>query len=610
MSVESHDLGPVPNLTQLAGYGDSYVVPGDEVYVVAEDTDYIYLNTGSNPPADGFNIIKAIFLPGVWQRRSSVGGSGALRFNTVAVGALGSGRLIDVAMAGLVDGTSLAWVESVKDTWRWDATSTLTADNITVCNPTANGANPGRFIRELEPAPEWMLQTTWVVDAANSSALANDENDGLTATTPLLTDTERQRRMGPNPDWSKATEYHLRYISDVPTTQPIVIAKKGGTTQLFVHGSMTDGAGQSTLFSGTSGTITALNYAAAGGGQPWEMICATIPASWTASGLVNKRLRFTSGANIRGVLWIIKDLGGAAPDAHARLSEPQVFFNQTAPLVVSANTFTPAPGDTFVVENLTTLGRVVLDVESPNGIMFDSVNLTIVSGVCSAVINIWGSFRQASFSTGIIYLLNEFGNQTGAIDSRTANIVFSNCYSTVNGIWAAPQMTFTRHMNQGGAMTLIADRTPVASSLSLLNIQQIGAWDCPTYPILVSTAARFQSSTTLWGNGQQVANPTLTAVQLSRNAAIGFAGQSTAIPNSFFYMLTANAGVNNGAFFTLDVNADSSTRCFVPAFDYLATQTYTAPRLLSAANMQTTVALGGFGGIFNDPVTGCSCGNG
>ncbi len=64
MSVESHDLGPVPNLTALSGYGDSYVVPGDEVYVITEDTDYIYRNTGTNPVADGFNIIKAIFLPG------------------------------------------------------------------------------------------------------------------------------------------------------------------------------------------------------------------------------------------------------------------------------------------------------------------------------------------------------------------------------------------------------------------------------------------------------------------------------------------------------------------------------------------------------------------
>lgn len=60
-----------PNLAMLSGYGDSYVVPGDEVYVVAEDCGYVYRNTGSNPPADGFNVVKALFLPGVWRRNSA-----------------------------------------------------------------------------------------------------------------------------------------------------------------------------------------------------------------------------------------------------------------------------------------------------------------------------------------------------------------------------------------------------------------------------------------------------------------------------------------------------------------------------------------------------------
>jgi hypothetical protein len=72
---DTHDLGPIPNLAALAGYGDSYVLPGSEVYVVDQDCDYAYRNTSPNPAADGFNVVKALFLPGVWERRNSSGSS-------------------------------------------------------------------------------------------------------------------------------------------------------------------------------------------------------------------------------------------------------------------------------------------------------------------------------------------------------------------------------------------------------------------------------------------------------------------------------------------------------------------------------------------------------
>jgi hypothetical protein len=305
MSVESHDLGPISDLTALSGYGDSYVVPGDEVYVVAEDCDYIYLNTGSNPPADGFNIIKAVFLPGVWQRRSSSGGAGALRFNTVAVGAIGSGRLIDTSLSGLVDGTSLAWVESVKDTWRWDATSTLTADNITVCNPTANGVNPGRFIRELIPAPEWMTQLTWVIDPANVAA--NDENSGIDDVAPLATDAERQRRMGPSPTWNAGT-YDLRYVSDLPAADPVVLAGiRQPNSAVILHGSMSDGEGQIELFVGAISAITPLNRTSVPQ-HSWELTVPSLPVSWTASGGIGARITMSNGANVGAKSFATLDL--------------------------------------------------------------------------------------------------------------------------------------------------------------------------------------------------------------------------------------------------------------------------------------------------------------
>jgi hypothetical protein len=233
MSGESHDLGNVASLAALAGYGDGYVQPGDEIYVVTEDCDYIYRNTGSNPVADGFNVIKALFLPGIWERRGGSAGSTSLRFNTVATGLSGSGRLIDAGVSGLVDGVSVAWVESVKDSWRWDATSTLTADNITVCNPTANGANPGRFIRKLIPAPEWLQQASWFVSTAG-----NDENDGNTALTPVKTDVEIGRRWGVGKRAQISVPVTITYAQS-PTTQSNLLFEMLATGSLTFVGTPT-----------------------------------------------------------------------------------------------------------------------------------------------------------------------------------------------------------------------------------------------------------------------------------------------------------------------------------------------------------------------------------
>ena len=597
MSVESHDLGPVPNLTALSGYGDSYVVPGDEVYVVSEDTDYIYLNTGSNPPADGFNIIKAIFLPGVWQRRSSGGGSGALRFNTVAVGALGSGRLIDTALTGLVDGTSLAWVESVKDTWRWDATSTLTADNITVCNPTANGANPGRFIRKLEPAPEWMQQITWVVDAANSTALASDENDGTTAATPLLTDTERQRRMGENPIWILAA-YHLRYISDVPAAQEVAVRNRTApAVQIFLHGSMTDGAGKTVLYSGTIGAVTTLDYPT---NQPWEITSAGIPVSWTASGLVNQRIRRTTD---NAIMWSTKDLGGAAPNARTRLTETNGGATFTAPFSTAnpSVSITPTAADPIVVETLTSIGNFVVDIVGGRttavsaGLIVDSLDITgryscngdrdVVFVACNLGL---ASSNQLVGSTQL------FGCHIGAtLPSSVSNFVITGGYQSAgSSTWRILGGTgqINRYMLQGSNTTLqLASVGARGTTIGWL-ISQLGCFDNGNQnPLTLVTDVTLSATASIWG-----ANNALSPIFLTEAAMLKFSVAATALPASYFYIDTGPAG----EWVTCD------NRTSIPAFDR-ATGLYTAPRLLSPANLQATVAAGGFGGQFFDPVTGC-----
>ena len=52
------------DLADLAGFGDSYVVEGDQVYVVEAEAPFVYRLTFATP--NGTNIIKAVNLPGAW----------------------------------------------------------------------------------------------------------------------------------------------------------------------------------------------------------------------------------------------------------------------------------------------------------------------------------------------------------------------------------------------------------------------------------------------------------------------------------------------------------------------------------------------------------------
>jgi hypothetical protein len=601
MSGESHDLGNVASLAALAGYGDGYVQPGDEIYVVAEDCDYIYRNTGSNPVADGFNIVKALFLPGVWERRGSSAGGVALRFNTVAIGVSGSGRLIDVGVSGLVDGVSVAWVESVKDTWRWDATSTLTADNITVCNPTANGANPGRFVRELTPAPEWMAQLTWVIDPAGRSAPPSDENSGAVGF-PLATDAERQRRMGARPTWY-AGEYHLRYISDLPSSDPVNIVGSlsvGTPSMIFCHGSLVDGQGQSTFFGpATVGTVTALNYAT---NTPWSFTCAGVPASWTASGLINLRGRVTAGvaANVGGTFWPIKDLGGAAPNAAARIAEPSVAAAAyTIPFASQGrNTFTPTAGDTFVIETLTTIASVTVQLvgflsttNNGNAVVFESLSLSLFNNQSNvSFVTCDACVLTNMTSNPMPALMGVLGCQVLPFAfPRAQAFVFVNGYCRGNSIdmTTVVSMSFTRFMSQGRVLRLTCLTPPnVAGQVGAL-INQLGICDVGAQPaLIVRDNVCLQTTGTLWGPGN-----TAQAILLEANGLLAYGASAAALPNSYFFIS------NSGNWLSME------GRTSVPAFDQ-AGSAYTAARALTQANLQQTVAGGGFGGQVTDPVTG------
>lgn len=93
---------PVNTLSDLVGFGDSYVQEGDHVFVKKEGCQFFYTTT---PPfaADGTSVVKAGRLTGFWVRQGTVNtsSSGILQIgNKASGGSIGSAAsTVDVAAA-------------------------------------------------------------------------------------------------------------------------------------------------------------------------------------------------------------------------------------------------------------------------------------------------------------------------------------------------------------------------------------------------------------------------------------------------------------------------------------------------------------------------------
>jgi len=592
---------------------DFTVEDGELVYVRLGQQWFVYRENSGLVP-DGVNVIAPAYGNGVWQILNIAAGppvpppaSALGPFNTVAKGLAGSGRLLDVTalqLAGLTRG-NVVWVESVKDFWRWDPASALTADNITVCNPTANGVNPGRFVRELIAAPEWMLQTTWIVDGANSTAVASDENDGLTSAAPLLTDLERQRRMGPTPAWTQL-EYHLRYISDITYVQLTGYLEN---STVFLHGSMTNGEGQSALY---SGTIDALVAEVPATNTPYQITSNGIPVSWTASGLLetgptNARVRVTSNT-IGATGFAVFDQGAK----QARWTEVMAALTFTAPFANNNTSPALVNGSTFVVERLTDIkyfhmalfGRGITSTGAVGTVVAESLRF----GASGATGGLFSYQSGCSFITNSCILVSPvgtFGAGPGNITHRSSWFcgtsvsasIFLPAFGAIvvsgGGTDAVCNFHGPSAVNIGTAQlrnNFMCQNGVVRVETLHLTILSLAVFDPPVgtqVGIQVdgpSSAANFLVAAPHWGGG--TVRPPLNAWFLSNNSTL------------YYVNLTGQTLVGS----TVDIGLDAQGTT-TPAFD-VTTGIYTAPRTRSFVNLAATVAAGGFGGTIKDPIGG------
>lgn len=443
--------------------------------------------------------------------------------------------------------------------------------------------------------PSAMSQFNWFIDAVNG----NDANDGATSLTAIRTDEERQRRMGPSPLWNGT--YHLRYLSDIAT------AYWGGVRTLdsaiFIHGSATNGQGQSVLFTGVVDALVAQNPAA---NQPFEVTSSAIPVSWTASGLVGSRVRLTSGANAGAKSWVMKDLGGAAPNAKARCCDFGQVVAYTAPMTQPTAQAAPTATNGFVVERLTKITQctmAIVPLLSPPfgtapGVTFESLDLGtggFLTIACADKVLLDGCIWKPSSvqNSGNVTCTNVQLASGSTLGSGFQQIQMAFGYVPGNVTFNCLGSAFQNFMSQGGA---IEWRSLANNHLG--NGQSIGSRGVAVFDnttgigcVVVRYGGAILLDGILWGAGNTV--------------PIGFFGSGCRLD---FATSTAAAGAGQIPIASTSPDFSMQTRTSVPAFDQ-TTSLYTAVRALSPANVFATVAAGGFGGSVVDPVTGCGIGN-
>lgn len=260
----------------------------------------------------------------------------------------------------VVQDGALAYVRDVRDVYGLLKQAEDAPDGVNIIEPTSD--SPGRWFRLNVSQTAWQTESDWYVDEQNSTGLASDNNQGNDPSAPLLSYAELTRRIE-FATLAQDTTVHL--LSDVNDDSafifrgtiitPFVLRISGEAPVELLASSVLTGATNIVVdTTRPSIQITGINWTTAGPG---------------GTSLVGRRCRVTasSGAQVGTVFWI--EEVDPSDSSVAYISQP--YF--TAPPALGA-TQTLSVGDTIVVEDLTVLGRVVLQYTSDGAV--DGSNLS------------------------------------------------------------------------------------------------------------------------------------------------------------------------------------------------------------------------------------------
>jgi hypothetical protein len=507
-----------------------------------------------------------------------------------------------------VEDGEIVWVRSTACLWVYRVNSGLVADGITVVQSLYGNGGVWQRLETLSGAG--VTQTAWFVDPVNG----NDANNGQTAATALKTDAERQRRIGPAPFWTQA-EYHIRYLNDLPTTDPVLIVGQlvNPATNIYLHGNQVSGQGKAVLASLAVDAITAQNTAT---NTPLKFTSNGIVTSWTADGLLNQRCRMTSGAGLGGYVWPMLDLGAKqAQMSETEATAPSSFSN---PFTFPTTAFLPALNDTFVVESLVTLGAVYVDLTggssgaSTNAVILDSLAFTGYTAVGIIAVNMVGCAWLATLDPGAFMKTLQLAGcriKAGAIVSAMG-IQLNACYfddsSSTRCIvrWGLGLSSFGRliTVQRQGVSFRTGSPSASANSLGSANSNVFTSFGIFNNSALaglsISGTLAINSTVAIWG-------------------VCGAGGPALMLETPGSRLVYGAAAPGAASYYGIDVtaapsqawigyrNAANVQAVTVVAWDP-ATSTYTALRTLTKVNLQAAVGAGGFNGQFADPISQCS----
>lgn len=214
-------------------------------------------------------------------------------------------------VAELWEGTG-CWVETLDDIFDLHrSTNLMPADGITVVqpfvgNPRAGYQSAAWYRRQIQ-SQRWRWQFNWFLDPATGS----DENDGNSAARPLRTYAELQRRVGGtlllNPDG-----LDVQVLSDLTEAVSIDMQSPNGVATVYFHAAL-----PAPIYTGTVGAYTDYDPSA---GQDGVLTDNGLPASFTASGLIGRLARVTSGPRTGVEFFLAKDLDSKQARTSASLA--------------------------------------------------------------------------------------------------------------------------------------------------------------------------------------------------------------------------------------------------------------------------------------------------
>jgi hypothetical protein len=402
----SHSLAPVATVGSLGdalANSDYAVEDGELIFVETTRQVFAY----RNPPvlaADGVNVVQSNFGPGRWELVATVGmgeTSFAGYYNTASAGASGSGRLLDVTATflALLTDQSKVWVKSVRDSYTWYAARTDAHDGLLVVNPTANGGNPGRFIRDEVFATTWRKTASWNVDPSGG----DDENDGTAL--PIRTVQEIRRRTGSVfARGNRAPTISL--LSDIAS----------GSSDTFVDDFSFDDdpydcwltwMGVRTQIA--SGSITAVQQPNAA--MNADRTATSVGTNWSIYAAKGVQVVMTSGSASGSGYWVMKDKGSGV----ARISQPAELGN------IAYTPSSIAVGD-YRVDRLISVG-INVDLQAKTGFRKYQNLVFLGASSCATVGGAVSLFVDCSFDSA------------GFSGKLTTPVLTLNCQWTSTAFW-------------------------------------------------------------------------------------------------------------------------------------------------------------------------------